>query len=65
MNKIKRAVHLIAFVCLIILASIGIGLSGGIPIPLSNSRKETEKENIELLENQDETSDTKHVQQKG
>lgn len=56
MERVKKALRLFVFICLIVLASIGIGLSGGIPIPMSNSRKDTEKENIELIENQEEES---------
>lgn len=56
MKKIKKLARLFAFICLIVLASIGVGISGGVPIPFSKSRRETEKENIELLENQDEKS---------
>ena len=56
MERVKRALRLFVFICLIVLASIGVGLSGGIPIPMSNSRKDTEKENIELIENQEEES---------
>lgn len=56
MERVKKALRLFVFICLIVLASIGVGLSGGIPIPMSNSRKDTEKENIELIENQEEES---------
>lgn len=56
MKSFKRALRLCVFICLIVLAGIGVGLSGGVPIPMSNSRKDTEKENIELIENQEEES---------
>lgn len=56
MVRIKKAMRLFVLICLIVLASIGVGLSGGVPIPMSNSRKDTEKENIELIENQEEES---------
>jgi len=50
MSRIKKAARLFAFICLIVLAGIGIGMSGGVPIPSIKNRKETEKENVELLE---------------
>jgi len=61
MNRIKRAIRLFAFVCLIVLASIGVGLSGGVPLPSFSSKRESEKEDIELIENQDGNS----ISQKG
>lgn len=56
MVRIKKALRLFVLICLIVLAGIGVGLSGGVPIPMSNSRKDTEKENIELIENKEEES---------
>lgn len=57
MKRIKRVARIIAFILLIVLASIGVGLSGGIPIPMSNKRKDSQKENIEMLENHENESD--------
>jgi len=65
MNRIKKIARLLAFICLIILAGIGIGISGGVPLPLSKNRRESEKENIELIENQDKKSDSQQGQIKG
>lgn len=62
MNRIKKAVRIFAFVCLIVLASVGVGLSGGIPLPTLKKRRDAEKENIELIENQSEKSDTQQDQ---
>ena len=53
MNKIKKAIRLFAFICLIVLACLGVGLSGGVPIPSFSSKRKSEKEDIELIENQD------------
>jgi len=52
MSRIKQAARLFVFICLIVLAGLGIGLTGGMPIPTINNRKDSEKENIELTENQ-------------
>ena len=62
MKKIKQAIKLLVFICLIVLAGLGIGLSGGVPLPLTKNRKDSEKENIELTEDQGETSESKEVQ---
>lgn len=55
MKKFKRALRLLGFVCLISLAMIGVGISGGIPIRNSGKREETieivaEEENQEEVE---------------
>lgn len=41
------------FVCLIALAVLGIGISGGVPLPFSNNRRDNEKDKTELLEKQE------------
>lgn len=61
MSRIKQAARLLIFICLIVLAGIGIGLSGGVPIPSIKNRNNSEKENIELIENQDEESDSQQA----
>lgn len=65
MSRIKRAARLFAFICLIVLAGIGIGLSGGIPVPITKNRRDSEKENIELIEEHDNSSDAQQGQIKG
>lgn len=57
MKNFKRTIRLILFVCLIVLAALGIGLSGGVPLPFSNKRKDTPDINIELVESEDESTD--------
>ena len=47
---------LLAFVCLLFLAGLGIGLSGGIPLPMSNKRKQEADNNIELVVAKEEDS---------
>lgn len=51
MNKILKGLRLMAFVFLIVLAGIGIGLSGGVPIPMTK-RRENKKDNIEQIDNE-------------
>lgn len=53
MKQIKKAAKLLVLIILIVLASIGIGLAGGIPLSMSKPRKDPEKEDIELVENQE------------
>lgn len=65
MSRIKKTARLFAFICLIVLAGIGIGISGGVPIPNLKKRRESEKENMELIENQDQKSDAQKSQIKG
>lgn len=64
MKKIKRVLRLLVLIGLIVLASIGIGISGGIPLPLSKNRRDTEKDPIELIDNQEENSVTHQGQLK-
>jgi len=62
MSRIKKAARLLAFICLIALAGIGIGISGGVPLPTIKNKRDSGKENIELLENQDENLDSQKDQ---
>jgi len=65
MSRINKAARLLAFICLIVLAGIGIGISGGVPIPILKNKRDSEKENIELLENQGKKTDSQGCQIKG
>lgn len=40
MYRFFKFLRITGFIILILLASFGIGLSGGVPIPSSNTRKE-------------------------
>ena len=53
MKSTKKLLRLIALVFLFLLASIGVGLGGGIPIP-SSGRKEN---NIEIVTERKETKE--------
>ena len=62
MKKIKKALRFLFLVFLILLASFGIGMVGGIPLPMTDKRKQTPDINIELVEPQDEASDIKEFE---
>lgn len=49
MRTLKRAFRLLCLAVLIILASFGIGLSGGVAIPVSRKREDNQV-TIELVE---------------
>lgn len=59
MQSIKRFIRILAFICLILLAGIGVGISGGVPIPFSKTRRDAEKDDIELVESKEEESEVK------
>lgn len=44
---------------MILLASVGVGLAGGAPLPFSISRKDTPRAKIELVEQKEEEQDEK------
>jgi len=45
MKKFKRILKLLGLICLIILASVGMGIGGAVPIPMVNKKEDT----IELI----------------
>jgi len=62
MKRIKRIIRIIGFACLIALAGIGMGLSGGVPIPVMKRRKDPSEEQTELVEKkQDEDESEKSI----
>jgi len=50
MERFKNILKLSALALLIVLASVGIGMAGGVPIPSSNKRKDITDLKIELVE---------------
>ena len=56
MEKIKRFIKILGLVVLMFLASIGIGLVGGIPIMPSNKRDNTIQIKTEVEESSDDES---------
>lgn len=56
MKSFKKILRLSGLVLLIVLASVGIGFGGGVPIPTSHKREDATEINIELVEsNEDQT----------
>jgi len=62
MKKIKKALKFLVLICLIILASVGIGMVGGIPISFSDKRKQTPDIKIELVETDEKDSEIKEFE---
>lgn len=44
-----------AFVCLLVLAGLGIGLTGGLPLPTADKRSQVPEINIERVERKEES----------
>ncbi len=65
MKIIKKAIKLLVFISILALAGVGIGLSGGVPIPLLKHRRDFENETIELVEEKTEESDAEEMELKG
>ncbi len=56
MKSFKKTLRLLGLVLLIVLATLGIGFVGGVPIPPSNKRENTIELKTELVEDkEDET----------
>ncbi|MBT8234248.1 MAG: hypothetical protein HKO66_04785 [Saprospiraceae bacterium] len=50
MKRVTKFLKWMLFVCLIILACFGVGLSGGVPIPNSSKRSATADVKTEIVE---------------
>jgi hypothetical protein len=48
MKSFKKALKLSGLIILIVLASFGIGLTGGVPIPRSNKKEDNIEINVKL-----------------
>jgi hypothetical protein len=57
MKSFKRKLRRFCYFILLILASAGIGLSGGVPIPLFNKKEDYDGGNIEMVENKKKEDD--------
>ncbi len=56
MNRFKQFLRRLLFIALIILASLGVGLSGGIPVPKIGKRRDKSEINNESVEKEEKTS---------
>ncbi len=65
MNRFKRLLRRFLLVCLIVLASIGIGLTGGIPIPSVGKREDKQEINKEALDVAEEEKEMPVAEIKG
>lgn len=57
MTYIKKALHIAALVLLILLATIGIGISGGIPVSASGKKEDTIEVKTEQVDNTEESEE--------
>jgi hypothetical protein len=53
MEYLKKALRMMALICLIVLATVGVGISGGIPLK-SQGRKEEEQSEAKVTLVEDE-----------
>ncbi len=54
MKSFKKILRLSGLVLLIVLASVGIGLAGVVPIPTSTKKEDMIEINVELVESHEE-----------
>lgn len=57
MKRFRRTITLLGFVLLIVLASLGMGIAGAVPIPQTNKRKETIVIDVEEVDEEDAETD--------
>lgn len=56
MKSLKKIMRLLGLIILIILATVGIGIGGVAPVPLSSKKENTIEIKVELVEsNEDKT----------
>lgn len=65
MNRFKLLLRRFLLICLIVLASIGIGLTGGIPIPSFGKREDKQEINNEVLDATEEAEEMSVAEVKG
>ena len=53
MNRIKQVLRRLLLICLIVLAGVGIGLSGGVPLPNFGKREDKQEITNESVEVQE------------
>ncbi|SDT60442.1 hypothetical protein SAMN05216490_4274 [Mucilaginibacter mallensis] len=61
MKSFKKALKLACLVLMICLASIGISIAGGAPVPLSRRKENDPQIKIELVESKEETTDSVQI----
>lgn len=53
----KKIWRIMRLVCFIVLATVGVGLGGGVPISISHKKEDTPLVKIELVEDSEEEED--------
>jgi hypothetical protein len=54
MKSFKKALRLLGYILLILLATVGIGLMGGVPIPTMNKKEDAIEVLVELVEDEED-----------
>jgi hypothetical protein len=57
MKKLKRAMLLLSFVLLMVLASVGMGIAGAVPVVSTNKRKDAIVIDVEEVDAEDAETD--------
>jgi len=58
MKKANRVFKTIIYIVLISLACLGVGLSGGVPLPSIRIKRNSNVDKIELVENKKQSNDS-------
>jgi hypothetical protein len=61
MKKTQRVLRHLVLIILIVLAVLGVGLSGGIPLNKVKSREDHVIDDIELVENDNEEEEIENI----
>lgn len=64
METFKRNLRRLGFILLIVLASVGVGLSGGVPIKSSGRSKQESVIEVELVEEKEDGLEEKENEEK-
>lgn len=63
MKKFKKFIRLLALILMILLASIGVGLAGGMPIPLTGRREDMAPDiKVEQLDKKEDELDSENTE---
>jgi len=57
MKKLKRLARSAIFICLIVLATLGVGIAGAVIIPVNTKRQDDQSVKVELVEKSNESEE--------